>query len=284
MRMIIVIMYLFASTAIIALAQSRPPTWISGKGAAIGTDFFQMRTQALNNARSYALYKAGVFVKSSGISLMSESSTGSVDFYSKFAESSSRGLILEEKILSESNPVRIKSGATGEFQMEIEIQALVAVQEGVPDEGFEVTLEPDREAYQEQEAVRLRITSSRDGYLTLFNIFNDSLVVLFPNAMEKDNFVFAGKEKTFPSNANYQLELEVPSGKEESVESFLVIVTKDKNPFMGLDKVEYAGDRLKIRQAMLSAYASWIYKIPIDRRCSTEKVVRIFKKGKYLSK
>ena len=267
-----------------AFAQTTSPTWIDGKGSAIGTDFFQMRTKALNNARSDALYKAGVFVRSSDISLSSESSSSSVDFYTKFAESSSRGLILEEHIVRESDPVRVKGAGADEFQIDVEIQARVSVQQGTPDDTFEVTLETDREAYHERDPVKLKITSSRDGYLTLFNIFNDSLIVLFPNAIEKDNSIVAEKEKMFPSTEEYQLELEVPMGREESMESFVAIVTKDRYPFASLGKIEYSGDRLKVRQEMLSVYANWIYKIPLDRRCSTAKIVEVFKNNKHLSR
>lgn len=252
---------------------------ISGKGEAIGTDFLQMRIQALNNARADALYKAGVFMKSSGISLQSESSTGSIDFYSKFAESSSRGLILEEKIIQESDPVRLKSGTIKEFQMEIEIQALVGIQNGSPDESFEVVIETDKEAYQEGEPVTLKVHSTKDGYLTILNVYNDSLSVICPNSLDKENSVKSNKVFVFPSHEGYELQLEVPLGKKESVETFLAIVTRNNTLFPNLAKLEYAGDQIKLKQEMLATYARWLYKIPIDQRTAGEKVVRVFKKN-----
>jgi hypothetical protein len=53
-----------------------------------------IRSNALNAARTDALAKVGIEIRGSDARLQSESNQAFVDFYSKFAETSSKGIIL----------------------------------------------------------------------------------------------------------------------------------------------------------------------------------------------
>ena len=69
------------------------------------------------------------------------------------------------------------------MRVQIDIEALVAPQVIDPDPTYKVELITDRIVYNEREPVQFRLFARKDGYLTIFNIKNDTLNVLFPNEM-----------------------------------------------------------------------------------------------------
>ncbi|MEK7263224.1 MAG: DUF4384 domain-containing protein [Bacteroidota bacterium] len=262
----------------------KEPQWISGKGNATGTDIESMRTKALNDARSDALSKAGIVVQSGDIYTKTEGNDKLTDFYSKFAETQARGLILEERNIEISEPKRISPQEEKKnilYQIEIQLEALVAPQNGEPDAGFEVTISTKKEIYIEEEAVEFEISSSRSGFLTIFNIHGDSLDVIFPNALDKQNKITAHLPFTFPANKAYSLTLETLPGKQNSQDEFIAVVTKENIPFQNVDNamIDTRGV-LKIKEAQLISFANWLYKIPLQTRASAKQIITVQKKLK----
>lgn len=255
------------------------PKWITGKGCAQGTDLDAVRAKALQAARADAMKKAGIVVKAEDVLIKSESNRTLTDFFTEFAEVHTRGLILDER-----NVVEAKYFSGSEDAVEIgdsvTLEALIGILPGDPDPGFEVSLETNREAYQEDEPVVLKVSSTRDGYLTLFSIENDSLTVLFPNSLSSSNLIKAQTPLTFPPPDLYSLRLKAIPGKTKSEITFVAIVSKGNVPFSPIDEAKFEGNHLKLKQAMLTRYANWLYKIPIDRRSSDVKEVQVVRKEK----
>lgn len=248
------------------------PQWTPGAGSAIGTDIEAIRLKALNNARADALSKAGIAVNAADTRLVSESGNELTDFYSKFAESSTRGIILEERVIHESELKRVQ-GST--YSFEIEIEARIAVQEGERDPTFSVSLRSSRQLLKTGEPITLTVTSTKPGYLTIFDIYRDSLSIVFPNAIDKKNSLQANVPFTFPPSAAYDLTMEVAEGKTSSSEMFIAVVTREDVPFPNLDQLSVNGGAVQLRMAQLSAYAQWLYKIPLEKRSADQVPVMV---------
>ncbi|MDP2209579.1 MAG: DUF4384 domain-containing protein [Bacteroidota bacterium] len=190
-------------------------------------------------------------------------------------------MILDERHVKVSHPIPI-SGTGDElsssYQIKVSLEALIAIQMGEPDTGFEVSLESNRESYAENEPVFLTITSTRSGFLTIFSIENDSLTLLFPNNLSRNNTIKADAPIYFPPTTAYKLTLQTLPNQKKSYITFVAVVSKDKVLFSSIEETKFEGNYIKLKQAMLTHYAKWLYKIPIDRRSSDAKILTIFKK------
>lgn len=264
-----IIFFLLLTTC---LAFAQQPQWQKGFGVASGSDIEAIRIKALNNARADAIAKSGITVSAGDTRLISESGNTFTDFYSKFTESSMKGIILEEKILRESDLKKIK-GTT--YEIEIEIEAKVAVQQGEPDPAFTVKLESSKQIVKENEPFTLSVTSSKSGYLTIFNVYNDSLSVVFPNSIDKVNRIEEKKTFLFPPHKAYDLTMALPKGKTTSSEMFIAVVTTENIPFPNLEQIKFSNGVIELRSEQLNIFAQWLYKIPLQQRCADQVPVTV---------
>jgi len=255
------------------------PRWVKATGVGFSKDVAKATEDALNKARANALKELGVTIKAGEYRQKTEDNESLIDFYTSFAESSTRGLILEEKIISKSKPEPIQLENSDEYLMrvQIDIEALVAPQVIDPDPTYKVELITDRIVYNEREPVQFRLFASKDGYLTIFNIKNDTLNVLFPNEMLKDNFIKGGDTLYIPpKKSRIRIRLVNNPGQTRTDEMFIAILTKEKIPFTEGNIVK--NSKVPFKQAQLSAYAKWLYDISPDRRTSDMKVLSVVKK------
>lgn len=257
------------------------PRWVKGVGSEVSKTFDpSIYDQALNKARADALRQLGVTIKAGEYRQKTEDSQALTDFYSSFAESSTRGIIIDERNIKKSKPEQITPEGSDIpfFKVTVEIEALVAAQVVDPDPTFKVSLEAERDVYVEREPVIFKINSTQDGFLTIFNIKNDTLNVVFPNKLMPKNQIKANVQFQFPAEkSRLRLRLLPNSGQQKSDEMFVAIVTKENIPF---DEGAIVTGKVPMKQAMLSAYAQWLYKISPDRRCSDTKVISVTKKNK----
>jgi hypothetical protein len=256
------LLLIMASSIVVA-----QPQWQKGIGSAAGTDIEVIRMKALNNARADALAKAGITVQAGESKMVTESGKDFTDFYSSFAESSTKGIILEERIVREGALKQVK-GTT--YELEIEIEAKVAVQQGEPEPSFSVKLESSKQIVKEGEPFMLTVTTTKSGYLTIFNVYQDSLSVVFPNSIDKVNKLDANKLFVFPPHKGYQLQLALPQGKSTSSEIFIAVVTQDNIPFPNLEQITFANGAIGLRMEQLSVYARWLYDVPLNKRCANQ--------------
>lgn len=267
---------------IVAFAQPKneiQPRWVKATGVGFSKDVAKATEDALNKARANALKELGITIKAGEYRQKTEDNESLMDFYTSFAESSTRGLILEEKVISKSKPEPVQLEGSDEYLMkvQIEIEALVAPQVIDPDPTYKVEIFTDRIVYNEREPVQFRIYASKDGYLTLFNIKNDTLNVLFPNPMLKDNFVKGGDTLYIPpKKSKVRIRLITNPGQTRTDEMFIAILTKEKIDFNEGNIIK--NNKVPFKQAQLSAYAKWLYQISPDRRTSDMKILSVVKK------
>lgn len=250
--------------------------WYTGTGSAAGKDMERIKVEALNRARADALRKAGVEVNSGIFSLKSEENGSLIDFFSEFSESNARGLILDEKEIRFDRPEPLDSSYTV-YRATAHVSALVATPRGRPDPSFEVSLIASRNTYKAYEPVTLHIRSTQPGYLTILDVHGDSLNVLFPNVIDRDNHISANTDFVFPPGKAYSLELETVKGEATSSDMFVAIVTKENIPFPNIEEIGLDQSVLGVAEKGLTTYAMWLYRIPSDRRAADSKLVEVQK-------
>lgn len=251
--------------------------WYKGEASVFGGDdvpIAKLRQQALTQARVNALEQAGVSVQSTEISVKSESGKNYVDMYSAFAQSNARGIIVEEKNVNITNSVSSENG-NAVVRVNVSLDARVEMPEGKPDYTFTVDLKASKEFYYEGDHLQLSIQASQDGYLSLFQIKNDTCFILHPHPLlpaTRNNLIKAKTNVDIPPISNpYSFELNLEGGDGKTVTEFIVaVVTKDEYPIGGSGNVkEYFS---------MQEYSSWLLSIPLDRRSSSSVVVNVVKK------
>ncbi len=250
--------------------------WYKGEGSATGKDMEKIRREALKNAEADALKKAGIEVAAGTLLFKSEENNRLIDFFSEFAESNARGLILNERNVRFDDPAPLDSTHTI-YKRVAYTEVLVGMPEGKPDPAFEVTMSTERETYKVYEPVLIRVKTTESGYLTILDIHGDSINVLFPNAIDQKNFLVANTDFIFPPSKAYSLEFETEKGLPTSSDLIIAVVTKDNVPFPNIERLDFSGSQLSVAEKALSTYAQWLYKIPLDRRCINYKHIQVQK-------
>ena len=275
MRRLALAFILFLSLPLCAQEGGR---WVKGKASAFGTDFGKMQSEAVKRARADALNQAGIVVSASSFRVQSEDNKSLNDYYSQFTEATSRGIITDERNIKISDPVRVtKSAGKDErlFQIDATIEAYIVVPDGISDPGFSVQVRTDRTTYRESEPVLLAITSSKNGYVTVFHVKNDTIQIPFPNGLSKDNKVSARKKFLFPSD--YELYLTVEGAEKSSIEEFIVVVTKEDIPVVEVGDAKIVGDQLILPKLSLTELSRWLSKIPLDIRTMDHVILTVVK-------
>lgn len=257
--------------------KSSSARWLKGIGVAEGTDISKMREEAVAKARVDALGKVGIVIENSAVLVQAENAGKVIDFFSQLSSSKMRGIILEErnKIISDPKPI---AGSKSLYQLTAELEALIDVQQGEPDREFEVKLETDRATYIEEQPIYLNVLSTRDGYLTIFHIHNDSLSVIFPNAISKENAITKNVPVKFPPTNVYDLIAENERGEDVALQQFIAVVTKEKIPFPNFEEIKIQNKELLVKQESFSTWAMWLHKIPASQYASDRKAVKVVRK------
>lgn len=264
MKRIVIALLLLLSLPLCAQEKGR---WVKGKASVFGTDFGKMQTEAVKRARADALNQAGIVVSASSFRVQTEDNKNLNDYYSQFSEATSRGIITDERNIKISDPVRVSGAqAKGErmFQIDAELEAFVVIPAGIADAGFTVAVQTNKTTFREHEPVTLAITPSKDGYVTIFHVKNDTIQIPFPNALSRNNKVTAKKKFVFPTD--YELYLTIDGTEKTSVEEFIVVVTKEDISAADIGDAKIVGDELQLPKMTMTELSRWLSKIPLNIR------------------
>lgn len=237
-----------------------------------------MQIDAVKRARADALNQAGIVVSASSYRVQTETNKEMNDYYSQFTEASSRGIITQERNIKLSDPVRVSEKSLKSdvvFQMDAELEAFVVIPEGQTDPGFTVTISTPKKTVRETDPVQLKFTSTRDGYLTLLHVKNDTIEVAFPNGLSKNNRVVAAKPLIFPKE--YELYLTVDAGEQSSNEEFIAVVTNEDQPLAPVGEPRIVHDELQMTKLTLEELSQWLFKLPLNQRAISHLVMTVIK-------
>lgn len=151
-------------------------------------------------------------------------------------------------------------------QLYYEVRALVFVERerGAADAGFHVSVSLNEGLFHvrgqlpgDNGEVVATVTSTRDAYLTVLSIADDSVTVLFPNRYEPTLRAGAGAALEVPSRSwreqGLRLRASLPAGREARRELIAVVATRSAIPYPST-----ATSMLDLQR--------WLVHIPLDQR------------------
>lgn len=99
------------------------------------------------------------------------------------------------------------------------------------DRGFLVKLSLNRHRFQTGDEMSIAVQSSRDSYISIFNVLSDDKVtMIYPNRYRMDRFLKKGQKLMVPdrdAGETRKLKMFNTSGKSTAKESIIAIATKD---------------------------------------------------------
>jgi len=199
------------------------PVWIETIGEASGSEFDppkEVIERARNEAKRKAVEEAvGSFVRSHALVVNSE-------LAEEFTYARVRGRIDKVHILHEERD-KIDPNL-----YRVRLKALVQPVYPQDGEGISIKLDISKSVLQEGEEVAILYQTSVDCYVHIFSIGADnSITLLFPNSLEKDNFVKGNSGRVFPPDSfPVKLRAYALSGMKDqrSQEKIKLIATRNK--------------------------------------------------------
>ncbi|MCC7429429.1 hypothetical protein IT568_01165 [bacterium] len=192
----------------------------------------QLKQKALEEARNEAIRKAfGIKIENTSVSGKSETKDFLAQVYSELTKTETRGLITEEKIISES----INFPEVGNKQIltcTVKIRANVEKLE--TDENLKLRLDLNKETFSENEELSFKVWSGFDCFVTVFNFTEDGIFVIFPNGLVTENFLKAENSFEFPDKILREVGLSLKTSlpQDNLTNEFLfAVASKVKFPF-----------------------------------------------------
>jgi hypothetical protein len=208
---------------------------------------------ALNDAKINALKKAGIAenVKSYQLLFTSQTNNDFNQFFNSDIQTEIQGAVKEYQIISE------KVYCDGDFKIiyKIIINAQVIKYETKEDVSFDFYVDGLKSLYNNDEKLLYTIKSSKDGYLTVFNITDTESSILFPNIYEKNSFIVSDSIRKIPKTGiNIRVHTDLKNGETNRL---IYVFTKSKIPFIKMNS-----DQVTSQEYIFN----WIYSIPPDQR------------------
>ena len=153
-------------------------------------------------------------------------------------------------------------------------------EDGFSDPGFTIKLKTNKLTFNERDEIQFEVTSSRDCYLTIFNIYenDEKVLIIFPNDFDKENLLVANLPRIIPdTSSGYSFEAILPEGKYESHELIQLIATKADIDFSaGFEKLSIFS-YLPTPEAAVTEINKRLTTIPLNERVQTGDIILIKK-------
>jgi hypothetical protein len=224
----------------------------------------QARHEALQRARELAVAEvAGIRVSAQQLRLRSEADGAVRDLFSHLVHTSAEGRIVDEQ-------VRFTTYLDGDVPVyRAALLAEVTLEQGARDPGFELALEtrPDSRLLRDGEPLALRITASRECWVTVLSLEADGQVRrLFPNPLDRDHHVAAEIPLELPGpDRTFEIRAAATAGP-STREQILVVATLDPVTFEAQAPVDDDLVPGTDGSAGLTALNRWLLGIPVERR------------------
>lgn len=208
--------------------------WVTAEGMAPIENVTknEARKMAVDNARREALEKVV------GVDILSETMVINYNVSGDVVRTIPYGKVIGCEVLKEEIELipPKKTGDAPFLAYKVTIRANVAKEKGRPDAFFRLNAGINRTVFKEGDLIEIRVTPSKDCYLSIFNILEDEkVIILFPNRFRKNNFINAGTTFMFPSDADRKrgitLEAFLEEGKMKADEIFHLLALKEKMQF-----------------------------------------------------
>ena len=249
--------------------------WFNGRGVVTLANITpeEAYQRALDLARNDALSKAGEEIIGLSSRLIQEgTSNDAYDQFIQFTQRITRGKILEEVIIKNGIELQqISNTGVTRSNYVVEINARVSPEIGKSDPDFNMEISLNKSVYSSGELLYVELTASKDCYVTIFNLHsNDSLQVVYPNYINKDNRLYSGSARIIPSkDDSWKITVRIANERNIDQESLFVVGTKEKNPFSRAGNG--LGNELISTGEALIAINKWL--ITIEKNNRTQAMV-----------
>ena len=238
----------------------------------------EARKKAIANARREAVEKVV------GVDILSETMVINYNVSGDVIRTIPHGKVIGQEIIKEEIeliPAKNK-GEAPYLAYKIKMRAQVVKEKGQSDVFFRLRAELNRTVFREGDPMEIRVTPSRDCYLSIFNILEDeTAIILFPNRFKQNNFVKANATFTFPDGTDRKrgitLEAFLGAGREKEDEIIHVLALKEPLHFNTARFKEGIYGIYDGRSAMVNDLVKNIVGIPLSHRAEKFIQYRITK-------
>jgi len=212
------------------------------EGEATGTKYdrlIDIENRAEEDALSKVVNKAGVNVYAGLHNIMGYSDKTITQFIGKYTAVWTTALVSYERV---GEPQWVQIGEVNKCKIKIKGKIYF---KGDPDPNFQIKVENFIPVYYEGDKVNLKITASKDAYITILCCDEDGNVsVLFPNRFSSDNFLKSTDELLIPDDVGFELVTFLPEGRNETSGLLHIIATKNQ-PFILPEEVKKKEKEIK---------------------------------------
>jgi len=232
----------------------------------------EVKNRAIDEAKKNAMFQAGIAenVQVSDFLYTFEDDQKFKEIFQSFVSTETGAEIMVQEVKELKRDIN----EFGNILIEVEISATIYKHTDKKDPSFVIKVEGIKEDYVEDDPLDFSFTPSKDGYLKIFDVTDESAFILYPyhdkaySYMNDDpERVFRKNEKVhFPVNSNmegYYFGIDNEE-KEKEYNLLIFVFTKDNVPFM---------DEVKVNNIM-----KWIYQMPLDERIVAQYGVVVKKK------
>ncbi len=220
----------------------------------------EVKKKAIEEAKHNAMVKAGISenVKVSDFLYTFEDDEKFSDIFQSFISTETGADIIVEDVRELKRDIN----EFGNILIEVEIDAVIIKHKEKKDPAFNFKVEGIREVYYENDPLDFTILPTRNGYLKIFNVAEESAIILYPNFDPENSYLTDDPERIFLKNTQvsfpvnnmidgYYFEIiDINMTKEYNL--LIFVFTKQDYPFH---------DDVNVTNIM-----NWIFNIPLDQR------------------
>jgi hypothetical protein len=265
-------------------AQQPDTVWIAGvTGETIGENVTpqQARERAMSNASAEALRRVGIridavqFMQQSEVLNTASKERKANDAFVNVVRLSSHGIVTgrRNEIWSVEN-IETRVGKPPLIAYRVKVDLRITIPAGKKDEDFSVKARLSQPAYRSGDRVLLSVIATKDCYVLVFNIAEDSVRQLYPIPGSSSDMLPADTPLSFPP-PGMRWRAAVPEGWASSQELIVVIATKREiNAEIG-QLMEPGGGYVGTRQAAMTELLQWLAALPQDQVAYTIESMEI---------
>lgn len=237
----------------------------------------EARNQAFDLARKDALERASMTF--TGLTSELTHQRSSQDVYRsvvEFTRTVCKGRIMKvDTLFDDLERPKGETGPNSPWIYRVTLRAYVEPERGETDPAFHLDMALNRTVFRDGDTVVVQLQATKDCYVTLLNLYsNDSLSIILPNSVCRDNHVRAGSAMQIPpDNQGWSLPIRLLQGRSSDDEALMAIATKTAVLFPAPNSKSF-GQLIAIGDA-LTAINKWLLDIDASQRAQSLVTYRI---------
>jgi len=218
----------------------------------------QARERAIGEAKKEALNKAHIAEHINAYEQLFtvQGNSDFAQFFNSDVQSEIQGAVTAYTIVSEDKKI---NSAINQIEYSVIINAEVIKYNTQVDFSFKVLVDSIQPLYKNGDKLTFSVKTTQDCFLTIFNVTDHDASVMYPNIIEKDQFIQKEDFYRFPRKSTF-LDYELETNKKDEINRLIFVFTKKRIPFLEMNGNDQNTNNEQIM--------TWLYSIPPDQRCT----------------